>query len=127
MSCYSKNSFVHSNQISIYITLPSSRNLIDEIFTKINYLRNAPLENRNHSKLLILKEFSEADNQKKFVKTGVVNVLAKPLKNTYRFHFVSKVSGKMSLRINFFINNTLAIFQRWINAVSTLWITVQIM
>ena len=40
------------------------------------------------------------------MKTGVVNILAKSLKNTYKFHFVSNVAGKMFLRINFFIHTT---------------------
>ena len=60
------------------------------------------------------------------MKTGVVNVLAQSLKNTYKFHFVSKVAGRMFLRINFFIDTTLPTFQRRINIVSTLWITFQI-
>ena len=48
------------------------------------------------------------------------------MKNTYKFHFVSKVAGIMFLRTNVVIDTTLPTFQRWINVVSTLWITVQI-
>ena len=47
---YSNKPFVHSNQIPTYITLPSSRNLFDIIFTKLNALRRYLLQtgtNRN--------------------------------------------------------------------------------
>ena len=37
--CYSKKSFAHSNQVSTFITLLSSRNLFDVIFIKLNALR----------------------------------------------------------------------------------------
>ena len=55
-------SFIHSNQLSTYITLPSSCNLFDVIFTKykIKCLEKAPVANRNYLKLLILNKFSEA-------------------------------------------------------------------
>ena len=36
---YSKKSFVHPNQTSIYITRPNSRNLFDVIFIRLNTLR----------------------------------------------------------------------------------------
>ena len=48
------------------------------------------------------------------------------MKNTYKFHFVSKVTGWIFLRINFFIDITKTTFQCQINIVSTLWITVEI-
>ena len=48
------------------------------------------------------------------------------MRNTYKFHFVSKVAGRMFLRINFFIDTILPTFQRQINVVSILKITVQI-
>ena len=35
---------------------------------------------------------------------SAVNVLAESLKNAYKFHFVSKVAGRIFLRINFFID-----------------------
>ena len=44
----------------------------------------------------------------------------------YLFHFVSKVSDRIFLRINFFIDTTQPTFQRWINVVSILWIAVEI-
>ena len=61
------------------------------------------------------------------MKTGLVNVLAKSLKNAYKFHFVSKVAGRMFLKINFSIDTTLPTFQRQINIGATLKITVQTM
>ena len=55
-----------------------------------------------------------------------MNVLAWSLKNTHKFHFVSKVAGRMFIRIIFFIDTILPTSQRRINLVSTLWITIQI-
>ena len=55
-----------------------------------------------------------------------VNVLAFSLKNTYKFQIVGKVSARIFLRINFFIDTTHPIFQRRIKVVSTLRITVEI-
>ena len=72
------------------------------------------------------KRILKSSHQKKLVKTGMVNVLAWFLNNTYKFHFVSKIAGRMFLRINFFIDTTLPTFQPQINVVSTLCITVQI-
>ena len=40
------------------------------------------------------------------MKTSVVNVLAQSLKNTYKFHFVSKAAGRMFFRIKFLIDTT---------------------
>ena len=48
------------------------------------------------------------------------------MKNTHNFYFVSKVAGRMFLRINLFIDSTLPTFQRRITVVSVLWITIQI-
>ena len=60
LSCCSKKSFVHSNQISIYIALPSFLNLFDVVFRKTKCLKKEPIANPNYSKLLILNGFSEA-------------------------------------------------------------------
>ena len=73
-----------------------------------------------------LKRNLRSSHEKKFVKTGVMNALAWSLKNTYKFHFVSKVAGRMFIRIIFFIDTILPTYQRRINVVSTLWITIQI-
>ena len=46
-----EKSFVHSNQISTYITLRGSRNLFDLVFAKLNALKRHLLETgtaRNH-------------------------------------------------------------------------------
>ena len=48
------------------------------------------------------------------------------MKNTYKFHYVSKVAGRIFLRTNFFIDTTLPTFQCQINVASILQITVQI-
>ena len=48
------------------------------------------------------------------------------MKNIYKFHFVSKITGRIFLRINFFIDTTQPTFQRRINVFSTLWIIVEI-
>ena len=40
------------------------------------------------------------------------------MENTYKFHFVSKVVGRMVLRINFFRDTTLPTFPRRINLLS---------
>ena len=73
-----------------------------------------------------LKRILRSSHQKKFVKACVVIVLAWALKNTYKSHFLSKVAGRTFLRINFFIDTTQPTFQRPINVVATLWITVEI-
>ena len=57
---------------------------------------------------------------------GAVNVLALSLKYTYKYHFIGLVAGRVSLKTNFFVDTSLSAFQRRINDVSTLWITVQI-
>ena len=57
---------------------------------------------------------------------GVVNVLALSLKYTYKYHFVSLVADRVSLKTNFFVDTSLPAFQRRINAVPTLWIIIQI-
>ena len=69
------------------------------------------------------KRILKSSHQKKLVKTGMVNVLAWFLNNTYKFHFVSKVAGRMFLRINFFIDTNTC---QYFNIVSTLWIVIQI-
>ena len=109
-----------------YITLPSSCNLHDVIFTKLNALRRHLLETRTIWNTN-LKWILRSSHQKKFVKTGVVNVLAKSLKKTYKFHFVSKVADRLFIRITFFIDTNQPTFQRQINVVSTLRITDEIM
>ena len=61
--CYSMKSVVHSNQISNYITLLSSRNLFDVIFTKLNALRRRLLQTGT-----LGKEFSEAPTKRNLSK-----------------------------------------------------------
>ena len=73
-----------------------------------------------------LKRILRSSHQKKFVKMGVVNVLAQSLKNTYKSHFFGKVADRIFLRINFFIDTTQPTFQRPINVVATFWITIEI-